>query len=231
MANLNGERPMTSSDFISLTEYNRLPESEMARRAAEFLAEMKRRRSVRQFSERPVPSGVVADCVATAATAPSGANMQPWHFVVVESNDVKRRIRAAAEREERGFYQSRAPDQWLEDLAPLATGPDKPFLETAPVLIALFAERETLTQTGEMRKTYYTLQSVHIALGMLIAAVHHAGLVCLPYTPSRTDFLSEILNQPAYRRPTTILVVGYPADDAQVPALDRKPLDKVVSFV
>ena len=170
-------------------------------------------------------------CLAAAGTAPSGANLQPWHFVIVESPEVKRRIRSAAEQEEREFYERRASNGWLEDLAPLATGPEKPFLEDAPFLIAVFAESGRQTATGRRRPNYYARLSVGIATGMLITAIHRAGLVCLPYTPSRMDFLNEILEQPESRRPVMILVVGHPAEDAQVPVLQKKPLERVLSFL
>jgi len=195
-----------------------------------MLAEMRRRRSVRQFSDRPVTREIIVDCVATAATAPSGANLQPWHYVIVESEEIKRRIRLAAEEAEHEFYERRASNGWIEDLAPLATGPDKPFLEDAPVLIAVFVESARQTAAGQRRPNYYARLSVGIATGMLITAVHHAGLVCLPYTPSRMGFLNEILDQPENRRPAMILVVGHPAEDAQVPILQKKPLESVVSF-
>ncbi|MBC8873194.1 MAG: nitroreductase family protein [Planctomycetes bacterium] len=221
---------MDSPQFTPLTLHQQLSESDMRQRAAAFLAEMRRRRSVRQFSNRPVAREIIVDCVATAATAPSGANLQPWHFVIVESPDVKRRIRSVAEREERKFYETRAPDGWLDDLTPLATGPDKPFLEDAPFLVAVFVESSRQTATGERRPNYYARLSVGIAVGMLITAVHYAGLVCLAYTPSRMGFLNEVLDQPDDRRLAMILVVGHPAEDAQVPVLERKPLDSVVSF-
>ncbi len=221
---------MASPQFVPLTLHRHLSESDMRRRAAAMLAEMRRRRSVRQFSDRPVTREIIVDCVATAATAPSGANLQPWHYVIVESEEIKRRIRLAAEEAEHEFYERRASNGWIEDLAPLATGPDKPFLEDAPVLIAVFVESARQTAAGQRRPNYYARLSVGIATGMLITAVHHAGLVCLPYTPSRMGFLNEILDQPENRRPAMILVVGHPAEDAQVPILQKKPLESVVSF-
>ena len=221
---------MASPQFVPLTLHRHLSESDMRRRAAAMLAEMRRRRSVRQFSDRPVTREIIVDCVATAATGPSGANLQPWHYVIVESEEIKRRIRLAAEEAEHEFYERRASNGWIEDLAPLATGPDKPFLEDAPVLIAVFVESARQTAAGQRRPNYYARLSVGIATGMLITAVHHAGLVCLPYTPSRMGFLNEILDQPENRRPAMILVVGHPAEDAQVPILQKKPLESVVSF-
>lgn len=221
---------MTSPQFMQLTLHQHLSQSESKQRAAVMLAEMRRRRSARQFSDRPVAREIIVDCVATAATAPSGANHQPWHFVIIEDAETKRRIHSAAEREEREFYERRASEGWLEDLASFATAPDKPFLEDAPFLIAVFVESSRQTATGDRRPNHYARLSVGIATGMLITAVHHAGLVCLPYTPSRMGFLNDILDQPENRRPVMILVVGHPAEDAQVPVLQRKPLESVVSF-
>ena len=216
--------------MIPLVDYQPWPPAIVQQRAAEFLAEMRRRRSVREFSDRAVPRDAVCDCVAAAAAAPSGANLQPWHFVVVESPAVKRRIREAAEREERAFYETRAPRQWLADLAPLGTGPDKPFLETVPFLIVVFAEMTSRTPAGTMRKNYYASTLAGIAIGILITALHHAGLVCLPYTPSRMGFLNVLLGRPAGERPMLVLVTGYPAEDARVPAVSRKPLHEVLTI-
>jgi len=221
---------MSSARFVSL-DYESLPAAVAQQRAAGFLAEMRRRRTVRDFSERAVPDGVVEDCVATAATSPSGANLQPWHFVVVRSAEVKRRVREAAEQEERAFYEHRAPRQWLEDLAPLGTGATKAFLEAAPCLIVVFCQLLRRDTQGVVRKNYYPLQSAAIATGLLIAAIHHAGLVCVPYTPSRMGFLNEILHRPREERPLMIVVAGYPGDGAQVPCVLRKPLEEVVSYL
>ena len=221
---------MSAPRTVPLVDYEARPPAVIQQRAAEFLAEMRRRRSVRAFSDRAVPREAIRDCVAAAATAPSGANLQPWHFVVVESPALKQQIRAAAEREERAFYQSRAPRQWLADLAPLGTGPGKPFLETAPYLIAVFVETTSRTPDGSLRRNYYASTSTGIAIGILITALHHVGLVCLPYTPSRMGFLNGLLGRPASERPVLVLVTGYPADDALVPALERKPLEDVVTF-
>jgi len=221
---------MSAARMVPLADYQAQPPAVVQERAAEFLAEMRRRRSVRAFSDRAVPREAVRDCVAAAATAPSGANLQPWHFAVVESPALKRQIRAAAEREEQAFYDSRAPRQWLADLAPLGTGPDKPFLETAPYLIAVFVETTSRTPEGALRKNYYASTSTGIAIGILITALHHAGLACLPYTPSRLGFLNSLLGRPENERPMLILVTGYAAEDARVPALERKPLDDVMTF-
>jgi nitroreductase len=208
------------------------PPEEMAARAAAFRDEMARRRSVRDFAARPVPREVIAACIETAGTAPSGANMQPWHFVVVGDPEIKHEIRVAAEREEAAFYAGRAGEQWLQDLAPLGTDASKPFLETAPYLIVVFAQTRGPTAedgTGGQRH-YYVNESVGIATGMLIAALHHAGLAVLPYTPSPMRFLRDILDRPDHERPFLVLVVGYPAADATVPAIERKPLDEIATF-
>jgi iodotyrosine deiodinase len=222
---------MSGPPRIPLPDDRRFSEEEMVRRADEYLAEMRLRRSVRDFSTRPVPRRIIEDCVAAAATAPSGANLQPWHFVVVESPEVKRRIREAAEEAERAFYAGVAPPQWLADLAPLGTGPEKPFLETAPYLIAVFVETSRRTPDGTMLKNYYPGPSVGIAVGMLIAGLHRAGLACLPYTPTRMSFLNEMLGRPGNERPMLIVVAGYPAEHADVPAIGRKPLGGVMTVL
>jgi nitroreductase len=221
---------MTQARFVPL-DFAEHPVEEMARRAAEFRAEMQRRRSVRHFSDRPVPRAIIEDCLRVANSAPSGANKQPWHFVVISDPETKRRIRAAAEAEERAFYEQRAPQEWLGDLAPLGTGPDKPFLETAPYLIAIFARRYGVRPDGSKEQHYYVQESVGIATGMLIAALHHAGLATLTHTPSPMNFLSEILGRTSNERPFLLLVMGYPAPDATVPALSKKPLEEVVTFI
>ncbi len=223
---------MTHDEFVPL-DFHEFPPDEMQQRATDFYAEMRRRRTVRAFSDRPVPAGVVEDCLRTAGTAPSGANLQPWHFVVVTDPAVKQRIRTAAEAEEQEFYSGRAPREWLDALAPLGTDPQKPFLETAPYLIAIFAQSYGLLPDGRKVKHYYVQESVGIATGMLIAALHHAGLATLTHTPSPMAFLNEILDRPTHERPFLLLVVGYPAEDAQVPvhAMNKKPLQEIVTFV
>lgn len=221
---------MPEPTFIPL-DFHAYPPDEMQQRAAQFYAQMRRRRTVRDFSDRPVPRGIIEDCLRTAGTAPSGANMQPWHFVVVSDPATKRHIREAAEAEEREFYAQRAPDDWLEALAPLGTDANKPFLETAPYLIAVFAERYGIGPDGQHIKHYYVQESVGIATGLLIAALHHAGLATLTHTPSPMDFLAEILARPANERAYLLIVAGYPAADAQVPAIEKKPLDAIATFV
>jgi iodotyrosine deiodinase len=202
---------------------------DMQRRAADFLAEMQRRRSVRDFSPRAIPEGVVEQCVQAAGTAPNGANRQPWHFVAVTEPALKQQIRAAAEAEEREFYERRAPAEWLEALAPLGTGPDKEFLETAPVLIAIFARSYEILPDGGRAKNYYVTESVGIATGLLIAALHHAGLVTLTHTPSPMNFLARLLQRPDNERPFLLLVTGYPAEGATVPVITKKPLEAILT--
>ncbi len=203
----------------------------MLRRAAEFRQQMQRRRTVRYFSSRTVSREVIEDCLLTAGTAPSGANLQPWHFVVVSDPAIKQRIRVEAEKEEHEFYTRKAPQEWLDALAPLGTDERKPFLETAPYLIVIFAQSYGLLPDGRRVKNYYVQESVGIATGMLITAVHNAGLVSLTHTPSPMGFLNEILGRPANEKPFLILVVGYPAEDAVVPDIGKKQLDEIASFL
>jgi iodotyrosine deiodinase len=204
---------------------------DMRARAAAFYADLRARRSVRSFSPRPVPREVIEDALRAAGTAPSGANLQPWKFVVVGDPERKRRIREAAEAEERAFYGGRAPDEWLLALAPLGTDADKPFLEVAPYLIAIFAESHGLAADGARTKHYYVQESVGIATGFLIAALHHAGLATLTHTPSPMGFLSKLLGRPPHERPYLLLVVGYPAEGARVPTLRKKELDEIAVFL
>ena len=222
---------MPKPEFVPLTGYREFPRKEMARRAALFRDEMLRRRTVRQFSNRAVPREIVDDCLRVAANAPSGANMQPWHFVVVGDPGLKRKIRVAAEKEEHEFYHRRAPREWLEALAPLGTDERKPYLEAAPYLIVIFSQTFGVTPAGKKVKNYYVMESVGIATGMLIAAVHHAGLVSLTHTPSPMGFLNKLLCRPAREKPYLILVVGYPAEGASVPAIGKKPLNEISTFL
>jgi iodotyrosine deiodinase len=221
---------MTLLPFVPLSQYRELQPAEMARRARAFYEEVARRRTVRDYSDRPVPPAVIEQCLLAAGTAPNGANRQPWHFVVITDAGLKQRIRTAAEREERDFYEHRAPPEWLEALAPLGTGPDKPFLETAPVLIAIFAQSYELLPDGRRAKNYYVTESVGIATGILITALHHAGLATLTHTPSPMGFLGTVLERPSNERPFLLLVVGYPAMDATVPDIRKKPLAEIATF-
>lgn len=206
------------------------PPAEMLERSQQFYGEIKNRRTVRHFSPRLLPEGVVQNCLRAAGTAPNGANHQPWHFAVVTEPSIKKKIRQAAEVEERAFYNGRAPDEWLEALAPLGTDEHKPFLEEAPALIVIFGENYGLDQVGNKIKNYYVTESVGIATGFLIAALHHAGLSTLTHTPSPMGFLRDVLGRPERERAFLILVVGYPADDAEVPDISKKPLDEFVTF-
>jgi len=221
---------MSHGPMVPLTTWREYPEAEMRERAAAFREELSRRRTVRLFSDRPVARGVIEDCLLAAGSAPSGANLQPWHFVVVSDPAVKRKIREAAEVEEREFYAHRAPPEWLAALAPLGTDEDKPYLETAPYLIAIFGERHGVAPDGGKVTHYYVTESVGIATGFLIAALHHAGLATLTHTPSPMGFLNEVLERPSNERPFLLLVVGYPAPGAVVPDITKKPLEAIATF-
>lgn len=207
-----------------------LTAEEMSMQADLFLTLMTRRRTIREFSDRAVAREVIEKCVRTALTAPSGANMQPWHFVVVSNPDLKRQIREAAEREEHEFYTSRAPKEWLAALAPLGTDEHKPYLETAPYLIVVFQQIYGVDSEGNKSKHYYATESVGLAAGLLIAAVHNAGLASLTHTPSPMGFLNSILGRPENEKAFLILVVGHPAENARVPNISKKPYDEVVTW-
>ncbi len=223
---------MTDPQTIPLQGPHPPPEPEMLRRAQDFHALMQRRRTVRDFDPRPVQREVIAACIAAAGTAPSGANQQPWHFVAVSDPDVKRRIRLAAEAEEREFYERRAPEEWLDALRPIGTDWHKPFLETAPWLIAIFVQKWGRAADGSKVKHYYPAESVGITTGLLITALHTAGLATLTHTPSPMGFLNEILGRPAdAERPFLLLVVGHPAADARVPAIERKEPSAIMTWV
>lgn len=206
---------------------------EMVERAQAFEAELVRRRSVRSFSDRAVPRELIESCLRAAGSAPNGANKQPWHFVAVGDPAVKRKIREAAEAEEREFYTRRAPPEWLDALAPLGTDASKPFLEVAPWLIAVFAQLSGRHPDGSVAKHYYVNESVGIATGMLITGLHHAGLVTLTHTPSPMRFLNRLLGRPEQEKPYLLLVVGYPAEGATVPAAAarKKPLEEIATFL
>lgn len=214
-------------------EMQTFAEDEMRRRAQAFFDLMKQRHSTRDFADRPVPLDVIMRCLETAGRAPSGANQQPWHFVVVTDPAIKHQIRLAAEEEERAFYAGRASEEWLEALAPLGTDADKSFIDRASCLIVIFAQSYGLAEDGSRVKHYYVQESVGIATGFLIAALHNAGLACLTHTPSPMGFLSEVLHRPKNERAYINLVVGYPAENAQVPlhALEKKALSEFVTVV
>jgi iodotyrosine deiodinase len=203
-------------------------EPDMSQRASEFRQLMSRRRTVRHFSDRLVPRSLIEDCVMTAATAPSGANQQPWTFVCISDAAMKTRIREAAEEEEREFYSSRASREWLDALGPLGTDAEKPFLETAPWLIVIFAQRYGLDPNGGKTKHYYVPESVGIATGLLIAGLHNAGLASLTHTPSPMGFLNAICDRPDNEKAVILLVAGYPAGDAKVPDIGRKGADEII---
>lgn len=200
---------------------------EILERAISFHEGIRTRRSVRHFSSRPVDGRVIEECVRAAGTAPSGANLQPWQFVIVSDPSVKLRIRQAAEAEEREFYSRRAPKEWLDALEPLGTDENKPFLEIAPFLIAVFVKKHEPLPDGRMRKNYYAMESAGIAVGFLLAALHHAGLATLTHTPSPMDFLGAILDRPAHEKPFLLIVTGHPDDNATVPDIFRKPFEDI----
>ncbi len=220
---------MTDHPTVPLSGYREYPVEEMCARALSFYEDVNRRRTVRDFSDRQVSREVIENALRAAGTAPSGANLQPWHFAVVTSAQTKRRIREAAEYEEREFYERRASEEWLETLQPLGTDANKPFLETAPYLIAVFQQKWGY-QNGERVNHYYPSESTGLATGLLITALHHAGLAMLTHTPSPMNFLNEILGRPENERPFLLLVVGYPAPDARVPNIARKELAEFTSF-
>jgi len=224
-------RPSGAGPSRPWDEYREYPREEMIRRATAFREDIQRRRSIRDFDPRPVARTVVEECIRAAGSAPSGAHMQPWKFVAVADPVTKRKIRVAAEEEERHFYEHRASDEWLAALARLGTDANKPFLETAPWLIAIFEERWGITPGGGRMKHYYPTESVGIATGFLIAALHNAGLATLTHTPSPMKFLNEVLGRPRNERPFLLLVVGYPAPGTRVPDLTRKSLEEVAVFV
>ena len=222
---------MQKAIFQSLSSYIEYPVDEMKQRAIDFRKDMQRRRTVRHFSDRPIPREIIEECLLTAGTAPNGANLQPWHFVVISDPKVKHEIRIAAEEEEKEFYNSRAPEEWLEALAPLGTDELKPFLETAPYLIAIFGKNHSELPDGRKVKNYYVNESVGIATGMLVTAIHNTGLVSLTHTPSPMGFLNDILKVPSDERPFLLLITGYPAEDAEVPVIQKKSLDEIATFI
>jgi nitroreductase len=234
-ASRNEDKMLATADGFSKLAFQRLPAAEQLRRAAEFYDLLSRRRTVRCFAPEPVPFELIELAIKTAGTAPSGANQQPWRFVVVSNPEIKRRIREAAEAEERENYNGRFPDEWLQALAQLGTDWHKEFLETAPYLIAVFKLEYGLAQNpdGSERKLkhYYVNESVGIAAGLLIAALHNAGLATLTHTPNPMGFLAEILGRPKNERPFLLIPVGYPAADAQVPKIGRKSFEEIAQVI
>ncbi|MCB2112429.1 MAG: nitroreductase family protein [Parvularculaceae bacterium] len=225
---------MTTFPFTRLSEIGDFTDrgvDDMRARSRAFLAELSRRHTIRDYRPDPVPRDIIENCIAAAARAPSGANHQPWHFSIVGDPKLKAEIRAAAEAEERAFYAGRAGDEWLEALAPLGTDPNKPFLEIAPWLIAVFAQKRGGPEIGDNRKNYYVNESVGIACGFLLAGLHHAGLATLTHTPNPMTFLSEKLGRPSTEKPYLLIVVGRPEKDAIIPkhALRKKALSDIVT--
>ena len=218
---------MTESQPLN---FQRMDAATMQSQASAFYAMIRERRTVRDFSSDTIPGGVIEDCIMAAGTAPNGANLQPWHFAVVKSGEVKRAIREAAEEEEREFYGGRATEEWLDVLEHLGTDAEKPFLEEAPALIAIFQKSKTVDYRGVETKTYYPKESVGIATGFLIAALHQAGLATLTHTPSPMKFLNGILDRPASEKPFLLLVVGYPKEECDVPLIEKLPLEQIASF-
>lgn len=217
--------------FIPYTDYIRRSPEEMQKRALDFYQQVKTRRTVREFSSEHIPMDVIDNCIRAAGSAPSGANQQPWHFVVITDPAKKKEIRKAAEKEEREFYAGRAGDVWLDTLAPLGTDANKPFLEEAPALIAIFEQKFHTEKNGERVKHYYAKESTGIATGLLITALHQSGLSTLTHTPSPMNFLNKLLERPNGERPFLLLVVGYPKDGVQVPDISKKPLDDIRTLI
>ena len=219
------------SKFRDYKEYQKYSEEEMLIRSRDFLSEISKRRTVREFSDKEIPKEVIENCIKSAGTAPSGANLQPWTFVAINDIKIKKIIREKAEEEEREFYDHRAPEDWLEAIEPFDTDANKPFLETAPWLIPIFVQKYRIEKRGEIVKHYYTSESVGIATGILINALHHCGLATLTHTPSPMNFLNEILDRPKNEKPFLLLVVGYPKAGIQVPQIIKKPLEQYSKFV
>ena len=224
---------MQEHDSSPLTDYIEYPETEMLERSESFYNDIKRRHSVRKFSNRPVDKTIIENCLKAAGTAPSGANHQPWHFVAVSSAEVKKQIREQAEHHERGFYEGRAGEEWLNALKDLGTDANKPYLEHAPWLIAIFSQKKGGIKEEDKQTNYYVHESVGIATGILITALHNAGLVTLTHTPKPMSFLSKVCNRGENERAYMLLIAGYPADDATVPshAQVKKSLDDIATFL
>ncbi len=224
---------MQKHDSSPLSDFIEYPVEEMLARSENFYNDIKRRHTIRSFSDRPVPKEIIENCIKAAATAPSGANHQPWHFVAVHSDDIKKQIRHQAEEHERSFYEGRAGEEWLDALKPLGTDADKPYLEHAPWLIAIFSQKKGGIHTEDKNTNYYVHESVGIATGFLINALHSSGLVTLTHTPKPMSFLSKVCNRPENDRAYMLLIAGYPAEDATVPhhALVKKPLEEICTFL
>lgn len=217
--------------FINFKDYKKIPENEMIVLSEIFNQKMQKRRSVREFSSDNVDPKIIHNCIEAAGSAPSGANKQPWHFVVVTDKNVKSKIRIEAEKEEKEFYGKRATEEWLRDLEQFETDERKPFLEEAPVLIAIFEQKYSYDSKNIKYKNYYTKESVGISAGILITALHNSGLVTLTHTPSPMNFLNEVLNRSRNEKPFLLLVAGYPAENTKVPNIKRKPLDEIMTLI
>lgn len=216
-------------EHFSELEFKRFDPEQMLKRARDFRKLVSSRRTVREFSTETISQEIINECLLAAGSAPSGANRQPWHFVVISDPDIKKQLRDAAEAEEREFYQRRASDEWLAALQPLGTDANKPFLEEAPYLIVVFAQKYTMDAQGKKEKNYYVTESASLATGLLITALHNAGLATLTHTPSPMKFLNELLGRPASEKPLMIVVTGYPAERTRVPNITRKKLADFVS--
>ena len=230
---MSKEAPGTPYEPIPLPDRFDYPPGEMQARVDDYYQQIRKRHTVREFSSKPVSRSIISSCLLAAGTAPSGANHQPWHFVCIQNTDVKQQIRKAAEVEEQSFYGGKAGDRWLNHLEKIGTDAHKPYLEIAPWLIAIFAQPKSPDEQGEPRKNYYVKESVGIATGFLINALHQAGLATLTHTPNPMKFLNQILDRPVSERPFLLLVTGYPAEDATVPkyAKQKKPLDEIATFI
>lgn len=220
-----------SPAWLPLSTFQEQTPESMLASAQNFYATMRRRKTIREFSNKPVAREVIEQCLLTAGTAPSGANHQPWHFAVIESAEIKKKIRHAAEAEEHEFYERRAPQEWLDALAPLGTDADKAFLEIAPYLIVIFGQKHSQFEDGSSMKNYYVPESTNIAAGFLIAALHHSGLATLTHTPSPMGFLTEICGRSENEKPYILLVVGHPAEDCKVPNIRKKALSEIATFL
>lgn len=222
-----------SAEYVPLEGYHDVTQAQMRDRAQDVLKTLLTRRTIRDFSDKVVPRDVIETCIKAAGTAPSGANHQPWHFVAISSPEIKRKIRIAAETEEAEFYKTRASEEWLDALAPLGTDDSKPFLETAPWLIAVFSQKRGGELAGQNKKNYYVTESVGLATGMLITTLHSAGLGTLTHTPAPMGFLRDICGRPKDEKPFVLMVVGYPSSDAKVPkhALIKKDLSEISTFL
>lgn len=222
---------MEQSKFRNYSEFENLPAEEMLHKSSEFNHNLHKRRTVRDFSGEEIPIDVIKNCIEAASSAPSGANMQPYHFVIVKDPSTKKEIRMAAEKEEEEFYTNRAPREWLEVLEPLGTDQSKPFLEEAPYLVVVFEKKYIFDEEGVKRKTYYSKESTGIAAGTLITALHYSGIASLTHTPSPMNFLNEILERPKNEIPFVLLVTGKPKEKVKVPDIKRKELKELISFI